>query len=70
MTKYDRPKAILLGFPVVLTDGGGCTPAGPISGFFLDLLLPVFGFDGAVMPYDGSYLAALWHWLFADWMDG
>ena len=55
--------AILFGLPVRLLPDGGCEPAGFVSGVLLDVMLWLFGFDGRVEPYEGSYWPALWTWL-------
>lgn len=60
-------KGILLGMPVHLTEDGGCQGANLVADVLLTyLLIPLCGFNGAVMRYEGSYWPALWLWLTDD----
>jgi len=55
-------KGIVAGLPV-LYDHDTVTPANWVSGIMLDLYVTLFGWNGWVMPYEGSYLRALWDWI-------
>lgn len=60
-------KGIHLAMPVEVMSDGSCRGANLLSDLQLTyVLLPVCGFNGWVMPYEGSYWPALWDWLFGD----
>lgn len=52
-------KVIYLGFPMLLCEDETCNT---IDGFFS--FIPEFWFNGMFFYYEGSYLVALYHWLF------
>jgi len=59
-----KRRGILYGMPVILTDDGGCTPANWFAGIVVDVMVTLFGFNGAVLEYeDGNYWGALWSWM-------
>lgn len=49
-------KVLYAGLPMYLCD------CGEVSGFF-SLLLFMLPFNGIFMPYEGSYIKALYNWL-------
>lgn len=60
----NQRRGILYGMPVILNDDGGCTPANWFSGIVVDLMVALFGFNGAVLEYEpGEYWSALWSWV-------
>jgi hypothetical protein len=70
MNQGTYEKGIHLGMPVRCYHDGGMEAANLFADLVLSLLLPIVGFNGAVMLYQGSYWPALWVWLFSneeDW---
>jgi hypothetical protein len=59
-------KALLFGLPVIV-EGDGCRPANWLSGLLLEIPIGIFGFNGAVFPYEGSYWKALWDYLVGNY---
>lgn len=55
-------KALLYGLPVKFTDDG-CEPSNWFVGLLLEIPIALFGFNGMIFPYEGSYWRALWDYL-------
>jgi len=59
-------RGIHLGMPVHCYENGNMVAANWFADVVLTLLLPIVGFNGAVLIYDGGYWPALWFWLFSN----
>jgi len=55
-------KVIWLGLPFKFCEAPGCCS---MWGFW-DFIFEFIPFDGKMLAYQGSYVKAFWHWLWAD----
>lgn len=62
--EFPYQKGILYGLPVRVYHDR-VEPTGHVTSFLLDILISMFGFNGAVLVYEDSYWSALWYWLWA-----
>ena len=60
----ESAKVIYMGFPMRLCSDDECNT---LWGFWSWVPLPWF--NGCFLEYEGSYWAALWHWMFGDLND-
>ena len=58
-----RRKIIIYGLPMWLEERESGIP---LIGGFWSFMLDILPFNGVIAVYTGSYLLALWHWLFME----
>ena len=68
MSELDSQKAIYMGIPICIhaLSDGGAQGVGPMAALLFRLFELGLPFNGEFFIYEGSYLVALWHWVFDD----